>query len=305
MDKPTPPPYSSIAHESITQPEQPEANALLDHLIRHASEHYVAGANYPAGAQAILDREAERVRNMLEFALSVDYERDFGASISAADHEHFTRMANMFRLLRPRETDAVRNAIIDATKEKDLLLAYFIKYLHAPCKALSLPDDYVCSTIIFLSRYTDRHGKYISSFLSQLRDYGVEAVASKLYMDREVIIPRVFADVASQSRMLNAVKGYEDAHFDRIVGVESSTQIKPGQKKPFQVTHSIRYEAKESLVEAMSHYKTTIGRACKDLSSNHWAKVIGGCMTEIAAKLKVERGKKPMGDPVREGRQWT
>jgi hypothetical protein len=96
MEKTSPPPYSSVGATSVPDSNEVERNALLDHLIQHSSDQSTLEADYPAGGQAILDRETERVRNMLRFTLSVDYEIHCASSISAADREHFLHMATTF-----------------------------------------------------------------------------------------------------------------------------------------------------------------------------------------------------------------
>ncbi|SMR56444.1 unnamed protein product [Zymoseptoria tritici ST99CH_3D1] len=229
MEKPSPPPYTSIGHGPSSETGVDEGNALIDHLTKRANEHLALDADYPVGAQESLGRETERIRNMLEFTLSVDYKRNAGASISAADREHFVHLAEAFRLFRrdPRDDGKPRKADPD-TEERRIIVAFFIKYLHEPCKALLLPLDSVYDCIIFLSRYTDRSGRYKGSVTGQFYDYGVEGLASKLYMDRTILIPRVFTDIVVRNLMIDGVKAIEERFFDRISGIESSTVVPPG-----------------------------------------------------------------------------
>jgi hypothetical protein len=88
--KNSPPPYSSADQASSQHPTAIEANALLDRLTERVNEdHVLVGEDYPTGVQTIPDRETERIRNMLEFTLAVDYQGYAAASMSAVDREHF------------------------------------------------------------------------------------------------------------------------------------------------------------------------------------------------------------------------
>jgi hypothetical protein len=69
MDKNIPPPYSAFDQGSLSFPTGDEHNALMERLTTGVNEHFAPDASYPPGVQAILDRETERVRNMLEFTL--------------------------------------------------------------------------------------------------------------------------------------------------------------------------------------------------------------------------------------------
>jgi hypothetical protein len=89
MEEKTPPPYSNNGQGPSQPPVAVEADTLLDRLTERVNEQHILNEDYPPGVQAILDRETERIRNMLEFTLAVDYQGYSAASISAADREHF------------------------------------------------------------------------------------------------------------------------------------------------------------------------------------------------------------------------
>ncbi|SMR46261.1 unnamed protein product [Zymoseptoria tritici ST99CH_1A5] len=197
MEKRNPPSYTSFASGASMRPTAAEADALLNHLAERADEQYMLDEEYLIGAEVLLKRETEPIRNMLEFTLSMDYQCYSAASISTSDREHFIHMAEASRQLRTTlgQPTGPRTAEVRPTpEERQVLAAYFWKYLHEPCKALSLPLDCVYNDIVHLGRYTHEHGGYKGSVFGILQQYGVMRLASKLYMDREFLIPRVFSD---------------------------------------------------------------------------------------------------------------
>lgn len=161
MTKQSPPPYSSVDQGSLPHPDTVRQNALLNQLTVQADIHHGPGpdADYSSETRALLDRETERIRNMLEYTLAVDYQGYPAASISAADRHHFYQMAEAIRQLRSTIwTDRSNTEVRPTPQERQVLAAFFWRHLHEPCKALSLPLDTVVSNIIYLGRYTDHRG---------------------------------------------------------------------------------------------------------------------------------------------------
>jgi hypothetical protein len=133
---------------------------------------------------------------MLEFTLAVDYQGCTTASMSVADHEHFMYINKAMRelrstlVLRPEDKTSCKQ-VIPNPEERQVLAAYFWKYLFEPCKALSLPLDFVYESIRALNLYTDSRGRYKGSVFGLLQQFGVESLAAKLYRDRHVLIPLI------------------------------------------------------------------------------------------------------------------
>ena len=219
MEKNSPPPYSGAGQGSSQHPAAAiEADALLDQLTERVNQKHVLKEDYPPGIQAILDRETERIRTMLEFTLAVDYQGYSAASISTTDCDHFMHVRKALLQLRstvvrhPEKPDPeVRPApeVRPDPAERQVLAAYFWKYLFEPCKALSIPIDFVYVCIGYLGQFTDGSGRYKGSVFGSLQLYGVEHLAAKLYWDRNVMIPLIFTDYTSRNRMLQAVNNIE------------------------------------------------------------------------------------------------
>jgi hypothetical protein len=297
MEKNSPPPYSNAGQGPSQHPAAVEADALLDRLTERVNEQHVLGEDYPPAVQAIVDRETERIRNMLEFTLAVDYQGCTTASMSVADHEHFMYINKAMRelrstlVLRPEDKTSCKQ-VIPNPEERQVLAAYFWKYLFEPCKALSLPLDFVYESIRALNLYTDSRGRYKGSVFGLLQQFGVESLAAKLYRDRHVLIPLIFTGYASRHRMLHGLSTIQAMYFHSIDGVEGSTLPYPSVRS-FQAIQSVKYEANERGVAYASTRKAAIARACKELSTKYWTNVVGQCVDNVLARFKlVKDGKR-------------
>ncbi|KJX94083.1 hypothetical protein TI39_contig4219g00004 [Zymoseptoria brevis] len=293
MEKVSPPPYSNGSQGPSQDPAAVAADALLGRLVERVNEDFVQ--DYPPEAQGIVDQETKRIRNMLEFTLAVDYQGYSSTSLSAADREHFMHMnkatgqlRSTLVLQRARPSREVR----PNPAERQVLAAYFWKYLFEPCKALSLPVDFVYSSINALSRYIDGNGCYEGSTFGILQQYRVEQLAGKLYRDRHVVIPLIFTEYTARNRMLNGVNAIEELYFISIDGVEGST-LPNTTSRNFQTAWSVKYEANERGVAYASTRKAAIARACKELSTKYWSKAVQSCVAGVLARFKrVKEGKR-------------
>jgi hypothetical protein len=300
MEKYSPPPYSN-AGQGPSQPAAAiEADALLDQLTERVNERHVLGEDYPAGVQVIVDRETERIRNMLEFTLAVDYQGYAAASMSAADREHFVHINKALNGLHSTSSPTSKGLGRGGRpnpEERQVLAAYFWKYLFEPCKALSLPLDFVYDSIANLNQFTDATGSYKGSVFGLLQQFGVECLAGKLYRDRHVLIPLIFTDCASRNRMLHGLNTIQELYFHSIEGVEASTL--PRIDSNPQTIQRVKYEANERGIAYASTRKAVISRACKDLSTKYWTKISGGCVEGVLARFKlVKDGKRKPDYPV-------
>ncbi|SMY18641.1 unnamed protein product [Zymoseptoria tritici ST99CH_1A5] len=293
MEKASPPPYSNESQGPSQHPAAVEADALLDRLTERVNGDYVQ--DYPPEVQAIVDRETKRIHNMLEFTLAVDYRGYSSASLSAADREHFVHISKALRQLRSTvvlQSDRPGQEVRPNPEERQVLAAYFWKYLFEPCKILSLPLDFVYSSIAALNRYTDGNGHYKGAVFGILQQYGVEHLAAKLYWDRNVIIPTIFKDRTACTRMLNGVDKIQTLYFQSIEGIEGAT-LSSATSWHVKTMYSVKYEANERGVAYALSRNAAITRACKDLSTQYWRKAIGSCVASILARFKlVKEGKR-------------
>ncbi|KJY00357.1 hypothetical protein TI39_contig334g00008 [Zymoseptoria brevis] len=298
MESQTPPPYSTTNDGSLPHPDTAARNTLLTQLARQANLHY--GPNWPADSppevHAALSRETERIRNMMEFTLSVDYQGYTGARISPADRVHFHRMVEAVRKLkRTVSLDKSDPEVRPSPEERETLAAYFWKYLHEPCKALALPLDTVVHNMICLDQFTSHLGEYKGSVFGVLHQDGHDGLAEKLYMDREVLVPKVFSDHRARQDMIEAVKAVERMYFDRIEGVEQLTYSNP--QSYYRDFCWVKYEANERGLSYALSRKTAIARAYEFVSAHHWIKVVGECVKGIVARFTLVKLGKRAADP--------
>jgi hypothetical protein len=296
MENNSPPLYSIETDQGPSQnPAAIEADALLDQLTKRVNEQHVLGEEYPPEVQTILDRETERIRNMLEFTLAIDYQGYASASMSAADREHFMHIGKALRQLSStvvRRSERPAEEVRPNPQERQVLAAYFWKYLFEPCKALSLPLDFVYGPINYLGRYADARGFYKGSVFGLAQQYGLENLAAKLYWDRHVLIPLIFTDYTARNRMLHGVDEIQNLYFLSIDGVESST-VSDANARNFMPIHSVKYEVNERGMAYACTRKTTIARARKEMSTKHWMKAAGSCVDGVLARFKlVKDGKR-------------
>jgi hypothetical protein len=301
MEKYSPPPYSSAGQGSSRHPAAAiEADALLDQLTERVNQQHVLGEDYPPAVQAIVDRETERIRNMLEFTLAVDYQGYSAAFMSAADREHFTHISKAMRQLGSTVVQFSKRPGQEVTpnpEERQVLAAYFWKYVFEPCKILSLPLDTVCDSIVALSQYTDCKGRYKGSVFGVLQQHGMERLAAKLYRDRHILIPLIFTEYTPRNRMLHGVNTIQEMYFHSIDGVEGSTLPYPSVRN-FQAIQSVKYEANQRGVAYASTRKAAIARACKELSTKYWTNAVGQCVDNVLARFKlVKDGKRKPDRP--------
>jgi hypothetical protein len=173
-------------------------------------------------------------------------------------------------------------------EQRQLLAAYFWKFLREPCNALALPLDCVYASVLHLNQYTDDCGYYKGAVLGVLQQHGISRLASKLYMDRMVVIPRVFADYTAKDRMIRAVKRIEKMYFVLIQGIEASTHPDPKLGGwSWARVHTIKHEPNERGIAYASSRQAAIARACKDLSPMHWIRAMKKCVGGVAERFKL------------------
>ncbi|KAK3714175.1 hypothetical protein LTR37_007977 [Vermiconidia calcicola] len=165
--------------------------------------------------------EAERLRNFLFFTLLVDYQCLGGIKLTGVDRNHFTAVGNRIDDLR---IASVSTALTE--EENQTLAPYFWRYIHAPCNILGLPVDSVVIAILRFIKYRDRRGRYKGSTHGLLIELGPGILASKIDMDRTIVIPRVIspADQTRRQKLLQKVEVVSRQYFNEIHGATQDTQ---------------------------------------------------------------------------------
>ena len=168
-----PPPYVS------TEYNPDDAAELLQRLIVVADRE-LHSESYDAA------QESKRVRGFMLFALSIDYQCDTTAVLSASDRQHFA-----FLDRRLSDIHSARWTIQCTPAERQTLAPFFWKFLHAPSKVFGIPVEYVVMTIRRFFKFADYNGRYKGSIFGIVHNYGLEALAYKLNLDRTVVLPKL------------------------------------------------------------------------------------------------------------------
>lgn len=195
-----PPPYSQLNSSS--------SDAFLTRMTDHLSQ------DQSSSATAAQDTEVARVRNFMIFMISIDYQCNTNAQLSATDREHFTTMHNQLRDLQK-----AHSCVTPTPSHRQILGSYFWRHLHDPCKALHLPVECVLNAMSNLTKFTDYKGWYKGSCFAILQSSGVAGLAEKLYMDRSIVIPRLVYDQTLRKDYLRCLDQVREFYFLSIDGI--------------------------------------------------------------------------------------
>ncbi|KAH9823612.1 hypothetical protein Tdes44962_MAKER04571 [Teratosphaeria destructans] len=209
----TPPPsYRAHASEPIDLLDGIQATVRRDRVRD--------GANI-----SVVQTEADRLHRFILFVLAVDYQRHTAGHIgplSAEDSQHFVILSYQLQnLARSNRHTPLSDA------ERSTPEPYFALYLYEPCRYLGIPFDYMVVILTRFTRFLGRNGRYrgfMFGLVQSQRD-GVERVAEKLWMDENVLIPRLLPDCWMGRDLIDGLRGAKEMYFERIVGVERSVAV--------------------------------------------------------------------------------
>ena len=159
------------------------------------------------------DRDTERLRAFLRFVLRQDYNYGPHARLYAEDRGHFATMNNRLRDIKEKRYNSTQKATLQA---------YFWKHLRQPCMRLGVPYQSILTIIRRFFKFMKDDGRYESAVENIMLDFGLEAVATKIYLDETVIIPAVFASNEDELRdMLAGSNAMAKRWFTTIEGIFS------------------------------------------------------------------------------------
>ncbi|KAL1639019.1 hypothetical protein SLS58_008347 [Diplodia intermedia] len=162
--------------------------------------------------------EVARVRRFLRWMMVTDYtvipssparpsRRPIGSvSLPAADRAHFLHLASLSRRLEALhcgasaaaattcdEDEDEDNAKDGADDEREVLAHYFWQFVHAPCAALGLHAGILLARCLDLAQFSGVWGRYEGAERGTVAAFGVGAWARRIFVDREVVMPALFA----------------------------------------------------------------------------------------------------------------
>ena len=136
--------------------------------------------------------------------------------------------------------------------ERVTLAPYFYKFLHAPCKSLGIPVDYVVQVFPRFVKYLDSAGSYKGCVFGLLHSQGAATIAKKLYYDRNIIILRISPNTTIRLGLIESLNQLARLYFYSIDGVEGSVSPIPitGKFEEWQVISFQPTERGEAYVKA-------------------------------------------------------
>ncbi|KKY24217.1 hypothetical protein UCDDS831_g02549 [Diplodia seriata] len=111
----------------------------------------------------------------------------------------------------------------DGDDEREVLAHYFWQFVHAPCAALGLQASILLARCLDLAQFSGVWGRYEGAERGTVAAFGVGAWARRIFVDREVVMPALFAagagdDGDAAARAYRATDGGGDAG---LIGVEA------------------------------------------------------------------------------------
>lgn len=277
-----PPPYSKLE------------NATPESFLAYVGDY--VGTGQSQSISEVQEREVARVKNFMIFVLSMDYQCNPDAALSAADRDHFTAMQNMLIDLQK-----VHGRVMPSGPERHNLASYFWTYLHEPCKELHLPVECVLAAVGNFTKFLNVRGRYKGSCFGLLQMKGLPFLAQKLYVDRSIVVPRLIDDPPERMQLDQAIDEVRAIYFHRIAGIEGSTMITDENERKWQQVQNVSYEANQK-GRAYESQRNDVLESTLDsaaLSLNHIRARVGRCIGDLVRRSgEVDRGERDADSPL-------
>jgi hypothetical protein len=176
-----------------------------------------AAVNAKYGNPTQESNETKRLRNFMLYCLAIDYRWPCPLSLSASDRVHFMAM---WDILLPTPRIHLRMHL--GADERRALAPYFWKYLYEPCAELGIPVESAVATVYRHSKYLNAAGRYKGCVHGLLHSRGFKVLASKLFMDRSVLVPRLVTSHQMRGELLDNITQTARLYFLSISGYDSA-----------------------------------------------------------------------------------
>ncbi|KAK4504142.1 hypothetical protein PRZ48_005058 [Zasmidium cellare] len=283
------------SNESIAPPppyRQGDANDedLLDRLVHAADGERGIGADSTTESSNV-QQETKRVKNFIQYVLSIDYQRVIRVALSSADRSHFTKLHTTLCDLREAQ-----ETIVATADERRQMTPYFWRYLHAPCKVLGIPTEYVVLMMSRFVKYQTSEGLYKGCCFGILHNSGLEELAIKLYIDAEAIIPRV-TEGDTRKVMVRAVRGFMSLYFHEISGIEGAISRIHADRRWFD-SQTIEYRANQRGKAYEEERQECVESSRLPLSTCHWTARVKKVMQAIKDRHAAVKNGRREPDPM-------
>jgi hypothetical protein len=173
--------------------------------------------NAERGGEDTDPAETESLRKFLLYCLSVDYRFMERQALSACTRDKYVEIWSLMRTLR-RSHDTIDLH----ERERTLLAPYLWKYLHRPCKRLSIPIELAVRVVDRFVKHMDSFNRYKGSVHRVLQSGGLETLAHKFWQDRSILIPRLADNEHMRRGLTECLTDVARQYFVSIDGVHST-----------------------------------------------------------------------------------
>jgi hypothetical protein len=198
-----------------------------------------ATLNTERGGEDTDPAETESLRGFLLYCLSVDYRFKELRALSASTRNKYIEMWSLMRTLRKSHDNT------DLTeRERTVPAPYLWKYLHRPCKRLSIPIELAVRVIDRFVKHTDSFNRYKGCVHGVLQSGGLETLAGKFWYDRSILIPRLVDNEHTRRGLTECLTDVARQYFVSIDGVHSTIGAVPGETWDEEVGVSYKLTAR-------------------------------------------------------------
>jgi hypothetical protein len=166
--------------------------------------------------------ETENMRKFLLYCLATDYRFSVELELSATEREKYLEIGNLLSDLRRSHNKTNLTQF-----ERRVLAPYLWKYLHAPCKWLSIPVECAVTVIEHFAKYTNTFNQYKGCAYGVLHNSGPKMLAHKLWQDRNILLPRLVTGETRQA-FAACITDVVQQYFISIDGVDSNIYADEG-----------------------------------------------------------------------------
>jgi hypothetical protein len=227
--------------------------------------------------------ETESMRRFLLYCLASDYRFSLDLGLPAPEREKYIKMWNLMADLRTSHKKTDLNRF-----ERSVLAPYFWKYLHRPCKRLSIPVECAVAVIDNFGTYTNYWNQYKGCVYAILLNSGPDTLANKLWRDRNILIPRLADTDETRQALTVCLTDVAQQYFVSIEGVSSSIHANGDERWQESSDLSCTLTARgKSYNLARSR---TLRAAVRD-----YGRIFGEAVTSCVAGFKSRRSVFPQG----------
>lgn len=224
------------------------------------------------------NRETPRLRNFLIYCLCVDYCHSIDGSsidLSGDDMIHYSDISYLLLGLADFQGNTPLNNV-----ERVDVGAYLWQSIHEPCQALGIPAECAVVAVHRYPKYFSLLGGYKGCAYGVLHDYPIETFARKLWLDSQILVPRLFRPEHREA-IIGRINELSSMYVASIDGINSSILPANVGHLPTGYAHSqslsYRLNARGELYQDYQSKSVAVAQDCR-LSPLHLARKVWDCI---------------------------